>query len=121
MRDLDDYEKEVVRFLADRFNAGEKWVSIDELPRYRELGKDRIDKMVKRFVHALELLQRDTRPTRTMHDPPRWEVLGQVLDVVQQLDDPPREDCPTRFEACFRSKWCLLPFFYLLRWMRIFK
>ena len=121
MINLDDYEKEVLRFLGKRFDSGEKYVSERDFPRYDEVGKDRIEKIIKRFVNTLEWLQRDTGGDRTMWDPPRWEISGQVLEFVNQLDHPPPKDCPKQVDTLLRSKWWLAPFFYLLRWVGILK
>jgi len=130
---LDSYEQEVVRFLAKRLNSGEKYVSKQDFPRYDEIGEDQMDKILKRFITALELLRRDTSGNSTMFDPLRWEISGHVLAIVHQLDHPPPKDYPRVVATWIRGKWWSVPFVYfpalvgyitaiviVLRWVGIF-
>jgi hypothetical protein len=97
---LDDYEEEVVRFLAKRFDGGGKWVGEGEFPRSEEVGPDKIGTVAGRFINHgwLESQSSDS-----------WTILREVLDVAEGLDHPPPKDYWKGVITWFRGKWWSIP------------
>lgn len=102
--DLNDYEKEVVRFLAKRFDRGGKRVGETEFPRYEEVGQQEVYNVIARFENNFCWLDSETISS--------WTISPEILDVVHQLDHPPPKDYPKQVETWFRGMWWSVPFVY---------
>jgi hypothetical protein len=102
--DLDDYEEEVVRFLATRYHQGGKYVQLSEFPRYEEVGQDRVFRVVARFENYLWI---------DSYASDMWTISGLITDIADRLDNPPPDDYRQTIEAWFFSKWWSVPLWLL--------
>ena len=100
MFDLNDYEEEVVRFLAERFDRGGNRVELSEFPRYEEVGEQEVYKVIGRFenFHWLESEACSS-----------WHIPASILTVAIELDNPPEKDYWKWVITWFRSKWWSIP------------
>jgi hypothetical protein len=76
---FDDYDAECLTFLAQHFDTEGEHVVISDFPRYEELGREHIMKVVDRFqrFQIIEFLNRGT-----------ITILPQLLSVAEQLRVP---------------------------------
>jgi len=102
--DLNDYEKEVVRFLAKHYDEKGDLVSYSEFPNFEELGEKGVSRETDRLMRYGLL-------SSFSSDGPRIEPT--VLEVVHDLDHPPPKDLWKDRIAWFRSKWWSIPFLVL--------
>jgi hypothetical protein len=92
---LDDYEQELVRWLAQKYLAHEGgMISVADFPRYEEIGKDRAFDARKRLTDS-----------GLIEGVASWEidVLPACVELVQQWDNPPLEPLPDYRDKL--SKW----------------
>jgi hypothetical protein len=98
---LDDYEKELVRWFAQKYldHQGDM-IRVCDLPRFTELGKEKVslartrltDFGLIRAAGSLEI-----------------EVLPACVELVHAWDNPPMPDRWEEATKWFRSKWWSLP------------
>ena len=103
--ELNDYEKEVVRFLARLFDQGGNWFGLTALPRYKELGQDEAYRVIARFQN-FGWIDQDSSSS--------WTISRTILDIAEELDHPPRKDYPKQVETWFRGKSWSVPFWLVL-------
>jgi hypothetical protein len=101
---LDEYEKEVVRHLAQRFNEGELYTSEAKWPRANE-NCERAFQIRNRF-EGLGWLYWESGGSFFA---PSLRIHPTLLEVVHDLENPPRPDLWAEWTAWFRSKWWSLP------------
>lgn len=114
---LSDSQQQAVRYLAERSKENayfERQRVIDETG----LTDDEYDRLIPFLEQqgTVEIIPVDDGVYAG-----DFSVGCGILDIVHQLDHPPPKDYPKQVETLFRSKWWLAPFFYVLRWVRIFK
>jgi len=103
---LDDYEKEVVRFLAEK--CDDEWgewdvVHMKEFPRFKEVGKDRVQTVTKGLLKRGLL----TRRASLLED--GLYISCDVHDLVLLLANPPPADYWKSVITWFRSRWWSIP------------
>ncbi len=91
---LDDYEKELVRWLAQRFLARNEHVNETEFPRYAELGIQKIHAARKQIREA-GLIE-----GTSMYS---IKVLPACVELVRKWDTPPLGPLPDYRDKV--SKW----------------
>jgi hypothetical protein len=93
---LSDHEKECIAFLADRFPRGENEVNIQDIPGHNDTGRDElILAMVNRFENYFWLEWR-TNMSLT--------IKPVILEIHEQIANPPPKDYWKDVETWFRSK-----------------
>ena len=112
MSPLDDDEKDVLRYLAQRFHNGEKRAELEQYPRTAELGWDRVLEIARRFRNYGWLHERE-QDTGIMWM--RWfDLDGQLVEAVDELDNPPPKDYWKGIAVWFKSKPWSIPVFLVL-------
>ena len=97
---FNEYEIELVRFFAQRSTGGEEIVNMKEVPRYDEVGKEKVYHIRKRFTDYGLLKGYSSEDV---------EVLPTVLELVQQWDNPPLPDYRDKMTKWFWSKrWSMV-------------
>ena len=96
--ELNEYEVELVRFLADRF-ARNQYFSYDELPGAKEKPMDHRAAIIQ--LMRFEFIGGRTAMT--------GEILPKCLDQVEAWDNPPLRDRWDEATKWFRSRWWSLP------------
>ncbi len=92
---LDDYEKELVRWLAQKYLDHEGgMISVADFPRYQEVGRERAFDARERLTNA-----------GLIEGVASWEieVLPACVELVRQWDNPPPEPLPDYRDKL--SKW----------------
>lgn len=101
-----EYEVELVRFFAQRYTIGDEIVNMKELPRYEEVGKEKLYHIRSRFTDYGLLKGHDTESV---------EVLPAVLGLVEQWDHPPPPDYRDRLTTWFWSKpWSIVMYIVVI-------
>lgn len=98
---FDKYEIEALRAFAKIFHNGGQYIDASDFPRYEEVGEEKINQTIARFVRY-GYLNQDSSSS--------YELLPQITEVVDQLDNPPPRDYWKEVEVWFRSKWWSIPF-----------
>ena len=102
---LDDYEKECVRFFAERYRSHKEIINHEEFPRYNEVGRQKVLDARKRIREACLIAGFHTEAIK---------VLPRCVEIVQQWDNPPLRDRWDEVTKWFRSKPWSLPVLVLL-------
>ena len=110
---LDDDEKDVLRYLAQRFHNGEKFAGLGDYPRYGELGEKRMKVIVRKFCNYEWLHLRKKEIGGVIWDR-SYEIDGLLLEAVEQLDNPPPKDYWKGVTVWFKSKPWSIPVFLVL-------
>lgn len=97
---LDDYEKELVRFFAQRCREHHELVERTELPRHQEVD-DHTEAVALNRLDEAELISIFTRS--------QVKVLPACVELVQAWDNPPLPDYRDKATKWFWSKWWSLP------------
>jgi hypothetical protein len=91
---LDDYEKELVRFCAERYLAHNELIEHSDFPRYAEVGKQKALSARQRITEAGLIKGSDSESI---------EALPACAKLVRQWDNPPPEPLPDYKDKL--SKW----------------
>jgi hypothetical protein len=105
---LDDYEKELVRFFAQRYVAHKEFVNYSEFPRFDEVGERTIN-VARRRLKEAGLIE-------GMHTT-QIKALATCVDLAKRWDNPPPEPLPDyrdKVTKWFWSKWWSLPVLILI-------
>ena len=100
MSKFNKHEVRCLRFLAERYDSGERdahLVHPSELPDYADLGHDKIDDLIRRFIRygLIRWISNERfMPTR------------RLIALVHQIDNPPPKNYwHELFVWWFRSRW----------------
>ena len=108
--ELDDYEKEVVRFLAARFDKGEKYISEKGFPRYEEVSEDAVWATVKRFVNFRWLYWEEVEDRFSVRrNRKQLCISDRICEVAHLLDNPPPKNYWKRTCAWFFGRRWSVP------------
>ncbi len=97
---LDDYEKELVRFFAQRDREHQEVVSREELPRHHEVD-DHTEAVALNRIDEAGLIDLFTRS--------QVKVLPACVELVHAWDNPPLPDYRDKVTKWFWSKRWSLP------------
>ena len=98
---FDDYEKELLRFFAQRYRAHQEEVKRDELPRHQEVDENIEAKALVKIAEAGLIEPIDRSEVR---------VLPACVEKVHAWDNPPLPDYWDRSTKWFRSNPWLVVF-----------
>jgi hypothetical protein len=113
---FDDYEKELVRFFAQRYLAHQEFISHAEFPRYEEVGKQKVLDARRRIREAGLIEGMHTEGIIDtglidLIDRSRIKVLPTCLELVHAWDNPPMPDYWDKMTKWFWSKpWSVVVF-----------
>ncbi|MEO9933351.1 hypothetical protein [Rhodopirellula bahusiensis] len=114
-----DDEKEVLRFLDERFHAGAKWVDVSSVPLPNGCDEQWRDRIVSR-LETYGLIRFDSNSSFVL-DP-------RIAELVYQLNNPPKPNYwKSTIEWWFSAKWraaitvltILLPL--IVQWVEMIK
>ena len=94
--DWNDYEKELIRFLAKHYDEKGKIIEFSEVPHFDEPGQKGVPREIDRLKRYGLLL--DFGITG-------YKIRPAVLEVAHELDNPPPKDYPKQVEPWVRSHW----------------
>jgi hypothetical protein len=100
--DLTDYEKEVVLFLAERWESPDqdlKEILVKEFPHYSKDSAALVNQVIEQFI-ANNWLE-------NYH--PGVRVKSAIREVAHELRNPPLIDYWASLATWFRSKWWSVP------------
>jgi hypothetical protein len=97
---FDDYEVEAIRHLAKCYSDGGKSMCLAWFPRFKEVGEEKVRHVAGRLAN-FGMFRWDSTDS--------GEILAHVLDVADNIDNPPLRDYWDDATKWFRSKrWSLL-------------
>jgi hypothetical protein len=105
---FDDYEIEVIRFLAARFDSGTRTIIHKEFPRAAEVGNSIVVGIIRRLSVRGYLDWEDHQVFG-----PQFIIRPDILDLVHRLDNPPPVDHWENLTVWFKSKRWSLPLLVL--------
>jgi len=104
MPTLDEYEEELLRFLAGQYTSGKYYVLRAALPHHQEDEHREVSTLIKfdrwgfiKIVSSLLTVQ----------------VFEQAVEHLDALDHPPPRDRWQEVKTWFKSKWWSIPVFVL--------
>ena len=97
---LTEYEVELVRFCAKHYQERSEILGYVQCPKYEELGRKTVMESIERLMR-FNLLKGSSSSG--------FEILPAVLDLVEELDNPPLPDYRDRVTKWFWSKpWSIV-------------
>ena len=102
---LTEYEVELLEFFAQRFHDGNEVVSMEEFPRYAEVGKEEALRVRKRLTDYGLLVGYSSM---------NIEVPAKVLGLVESWKNPPPADYRDSLTKWFWSRWWSIGIYILV-------